>query len=66
MKDPKVTQLVKQFEKDVEALNRTWRKLQENDVYIRLDIKGQSSYTDPKFIEVNQITQHVQYKGDVM
>jgi len=66
MKDPKVTQLVKQFEKDVEALNRTWQKLQENDVYIRLDIKGQSSYTDLKFIEVNQITQYVQYKGDVM
>jgi hypothetical protein len=64
MKDPKVTELVKQFEKDVAALNRTWKKLQDNDVFIRLDIRGQSSYTDPKFIEVTQITQHVQYMKD--
>ena len=61
MKDPKVTQLVKQFEKDVAALNKTWAALQKNDVYVRVDVKGQSSYTDPKYLEVTQITQHVQY-----
>ena len=61
MKDPKVTQLVKQFEKEMAALNKTWAALQKNDVYIRVDIKGQNSYTDPKYLEVTQVTQHVQY-----
>jgi hypothetical protein len=61
MKDPKVTDLVKQFHKDVAALNKTWAALQKHDVYIRVDIKGASSYTEPKYLEVTQITQHVQY-----
>jgi hypothetical protein len=64
MKDPKVTELVKQFEKDVAALNRTWKKLQDNDVFVRLEIRGQSTYTDLKFIEVTKITQHVEYMKD--
>ena len=61
MKDPKVTQLVKQFEKDIAVLNKTWAALQKHDVYIRVDVKGQNSYTDLKYLEVTQITQHVQY-----
>ena len=61
MKDPKVTDLVKQFNKDVAALNKTWAAWQKNDVYVRVETKGQSSYTDPKYLEVSQITQHVQY-----
>ena len=61
MKDPKVIELVKQFKKDIEALNKTWAALQKYDVYARVDIKGANSYTDPKFVEVNQITQSVQY-----
>ena len=64
MKDPKVTELVKQFNKDVVALNKTWAALQKYDVYARVDIKGANSYTDPKFIEVTQITQSVQYIKD--
>lgn len=61
MKDPAVDKLVKQFNKEVEALNKTWAALQKNDVYVRVDIKGQNSYTDPKYLEVTQVTQHVQY-----
>jgi hypothetical protein len=61
LKDPKVTQLVKQFEKDIAVLNKTWAALQRNDVYARVDVKGSSSYTDLKYLEVTQITQHVQY-----
>lgn len=61
MKDPKVTKLVSEFEKTVAALNKSWAALQKNDVYVRLDIKGQMTYDDPKYIEVNQITQSVQY-----
>jgi len=61
MKDPKVVELVKQFEKDVAAVNATWAKLQTNDVYIKLDIKGQSTYTEPKYLLINEITQHVKY-----
>lgn len=64
MKDPKVTDIVKQLHKDVTALNKTWAALQKQDVYVRLDIKGQSTYTEPKYIEVSQITQHVQYMKD--
>lgn len=61
MKEPKVTELVKQFNKDIAALNKTWRALQQKDVYVRLNVKGQSTYAEPKYIEVDQITQHVQY-----
>lgn len=61
MKDPKVTELVKQFKKDVAALNKTWAALHNHDVYARVNIKGSSSYSDPKSIEVTEITQHVQY-----
>ena len=64
MKDPKVTELVKQFNKDVAVLNKTWAALQKNDVYARVEVKGASSYTDPKYLEVTQITQHVQYMKD--
>jgi len=61
MKDPKVIDLVKQFEKDVKALNASWNKLQENDVYVRLEVKGTNSYTEPKYLLVGEITQHVTY-----
>ena len=64
MKDPKVTELVKQFKKDVVSLNKTWAALQKHDVYARLELKGSSSYTDPKYLEVIQVTQHVQYTKD--
>ena len=61
MKDPKVTELVKQFNKDIAALNKTWAALQKNDVYTRVNVKGTASYTEPKYIEVTEITQHVAY-----
>ena len=61
MKDPKVTALVKQFEKEVAAVNATWSKLQANDVYVRLEIKGANSYTDPKYLLVADVTQSVKY-----
>jgi hypothetical protein len=64
MKDPKVSELVKQFNKDVVALNKTWAALQKHDVYARVEVKGASSYTDPKYLEVTQVTQHVQYMKD--
>ena len=61
MKDPKVTELAKQFEKEITAVNATWSKLQANDVYVRLEIKGANSYTDPKYLLVSEITQSVKY-----
>ena len=61
MKDPKVTELVKQFKKDVETLNKSFAELQKNGVYVRVDIKGTNSYTEPKYVQVSQITQHVEY-----
>ena len=64
MKDPKVIDLVKQFEKEVKALNATWSKLQANDVYIKLDVKGTNSYTEPKYLLVGEITQSVRYIKD--
>ena len=66
MKDPKVTDLVKQFNKDVAALNKTWKALQQNNVYARVNLKGSATYAEPKYIEVTEITQHVPYmKEDV-
>lgn len=64
MKDPKVTEIVKQFHKDIANLNKTWSALQKHDVYARVNIKGNNTYTDPKFIEVNEITQSVKYMKD--
>jgi hypothetical protein len=61
MQDPKVKKLVTQFNKDVAALNRTWAALQKNDVFARLELKGQMTYTEPKYVEVSKITQHVEY-----
>ena len=61
MQDPKVVELVDKFYKDVEALNKTWATLHKNDVFVRLEIKGQSTYTEPKYIVVDTVTQHVQY-----
>ena len=61
MKDPKVTELVKQFEKEITVVNATWAKLQANDVYVRMDIKGTNSYTEPKYLLVSEITQSVKY-----
>jgi hypothetical protein len=61
MKDPKVTDLVKQFNKDIAAFNKTWAALQKHNVYARVNVKGTATYTEPKYIEVEQITQHVEY-----
>ena len=64
MKDPKVTDLVKQFNKDIAALNKTWVALQKHGVYARVNVKGTATYTEPKYLEVEQITQHVEYMKD--
>jgi len=64
MKDTKVIELVKQFNKDIAALNKTWAALQKHDVYARVDVKGSATYAEPKCIEVTEITQHVAYLKD--
>jgi hypothetical protein len=64
MKDPKVTELVKQFNKDIAAFNKTWAALQKHGVYARVNVKGTATYTEPKYLEVEQITQHVEYMKD--
>lgn len=61
MKDPKVSELVKQFNKDIAALNKTWAALQKNDVYARVSVQGTGTYSASKYIEVTEITQHVAY-----
>ena len=61
MKDPKVSKLVEQFHKEVSTLNATWKKLQENDVYVRIDLKGSHTYNEPKYIEIDSVTQSVSY-----
>jgi len=61
LKDSKVVELVKQFNKDIAALNKTWRALQQNDVYVCVNVKGSATYAEPKCIEVTEITQHVKY-----
>lgn len=61
MKDPKVVELVKQFDKDVKSFNKTWAALQKYDVYARVNVVGTSTYKEPKYIEVSEITQHVPY-----
>lgn len=61
MKDPVVEELVQQFKADVAMLNKSWAALQKNDVYVRLDLEGNSTYTEPKYINVKGITQSVEY-----
>lgn len=64
MHDPKVKKLVTQFNKDIAALNKTWAALQKNDVFARLELKGQMTYAEPKYVEVTKITQHVEYMNN--
>lgn len=64
MKDPKVAEVVKQFLKEVEQLNKTWAKLQSNNVYIKFDVKGTNSYTDPKYVAIGEITQSITYSKE--
>ena len=61
MKDPKVTELVKQINKDIIALNKTWAALHKNDVYVRMEIIGDSTYATLKSLNAKEITQHVKY-----
>lgn len=61
MIDPKVTKLVKEFEKQIKDLNVTWAKLQANDVYVRAEFTGTHSYTEPKSLVVSEIRQSVNY-----
>lgn len=68
MKDPKVTELVKQLDKDIISLNKTWAALHKHGVYVRMETIGGSTYEAVKSLEAKEITQHVKYKtpeGDV-
>jgi len=64
MKDPKVSKLVQQFQKEVAALNKTWASLHNHDVFVRASIKGMNTYTDLKYIDIEKITQSVEYMKD--
>ena len=61
MKDQKVIKLVKEFEKQIKDLNVTWAKLQSNDVYVRAELVGTHSYTEPKSLVVSEIKQNINY-----
>lgn len=61
MKDPKITELVKQFNKEVAALNKTWAALHAKNVWVKMDIKGMNSYTETKYLHVDKITESVEY-----
>ena len=61
MKDPKVTELVKQLNKDIIALNKTWAELHKHGVYVRMEIVGDSTYATLKSLNAREITQHVKY-----
>ena len=62
MIDPKVTKLVKEFEQQIEQVNKTWAKLQATGCYVRVDQLGVSTYEATKSLSINEITQHVSYK----
>jgi len=64
MKDPKVTELVKQFKKELDQLNKTWQKLQVEGMYVDVSAEGTHSYTDPKSFVVKRMTQSVEYFKD--
>jgi hypothetical protein len=64
MKDPKVIELVKQFDKDLKVFNKTWAALQKHNVFVRASIKGNATYADLKYLEVEEITQQVEYLKD--
>lgn len=63
MKDPKVTKLIEQFELQITELNKTWKDLQSEDCYIRLDQLGTATYESPKSLVITEITQHIKYKA---
>jgi|11_taG_2_1085331.scaffolds.fasta_scaffold15606_3 hypothetical protein len=65
MQDPKIKKLVTTFESDLMKLNKSWNSLQTHGVYVRMEIKGNHTYNDPKWLEANQITQEVSYKKSI-
>jgi len=61
MKDPKVTELVKKFQKQLKDINNLWTVLQKEGVYIDLRAEGTHTYDDPKYFSITRITQSVEY-----
>jgi|SaaInlStandDraft_1057018.scaffolds.fasta_scaffold116128_3 hypothetical protein len=61
MKDPKVIELVKQLNKDIISLNKTWAALHQHGVYVRMNMLGGSTYEGVKSLQASEITQHVAY-----
>lgn len=64
MKDPKIIELVKQFNEEVAALNKTWSALHAKNVWVRIEMKGVNSYTEEKYLHVDKITESVDYLKD--
>ena len=61
MKDPKVQELVKEFEQNIKALNSIWAKLQKENVYVRVDQKGDTFNGENRRFEIHEITQSISY-----
>lgn len=61
MIDKKVSDLVVEFTKAANNLNAVWAKLQQHDVYVRCELKGTNTYTEPKQFVVDTIRQTVDY-----
>jgi hypothetical protein len=64
MKDPKVTDLVKKFQKQLKDLNALWAVLQKEGMYIDLRAEGTHTYNDPKYFSITRMTQSVEYLKD--
>jgi len=65
MQDPKIKKLVTTFESDLVKLNKSWKALQMQGVYVRMEVQGNHTYDDPKWLEANKITQEVSYKKSI-
>ena len=65
MQDPKIKKLVTTFESDLDKINKSWNALQRSGVYVRMEIRGNHTYDDPKWLEANQITEEVSYKKSI-
>lgn len=64
MKDPKVTELVKQFKNEISQVNKTWHKLQDEGMWVDVSTEGTNTYAGPKSFVIKRMTQSVDYFKD--
>lgn len=60
MIDPKVTNLTNKLQQQVNEINDTWKQLQDNDCYARIEVSGYSS-DEVLQLQLKSVEQKIKY-----